>query len=89
MDIYELLPYLVIIPNTIVLLTLSFLWFKERYVVADIETWNKVVTYYNEHIEAEEDNCGGGVGYFREYIDNEYIDDNDDSDKDVYDGKRI
>lgn len=39
-------------------------YFREHYAIVDLETWNTVVTYYNENAEAEQDNCGGGIGFY-------------------------
>ena len=47
--------------------------FISRYTIVDLETWNTIATFYNEHNndedEGEADNCGGGCGFFWNYID--------------------
>lgn len=62
--------------NTVALLLLVVGIFRERFTIVDLETWNNVVNYYNEHIEAENDNCGGGVG-FKIYSDEEIYDEDE------------
>ena len=50
------------------LILIAVVYFREHYIIVDLETWNTIATYYNEHAEAEEDNCGGGQGFFFDYI---------------------
>ena len=59
--------------NIIALILLAVGYFKENYTIVDLETWNKLVHFYNEFSDGE----GGisvpeltsGEGFFREYID--------------------
>ncbi|MCM1324147.1 MAG: hypothetical protein NC218_08290 [Acetobacter sp.] len=53
--------------NMGVLIFLLIDWFKKNYTIVDLETWNTIATFYNEEHD-EENNCGGGVGFFRECI---------------------
>lgn len=63
--------------NIGVLIFLLVDWFKRNYTIVDLETWNTVATFYNEEHD-EKNNCGGGVGFFREYI---YTEDEDEEDE--------
>lgn len=68
MDISNVLDIL----NTIGLVTLSILYFKEKYIIVPLETWNTVAEKYNEVTEQEEvPELPGGCGFFREYIEEE------------------
>ena len=59
--------------NIIALTLLAIGYFRGNYTIVDLETWNKVATFYNEYSDGE----GGleipelseGSGFFREYID--------------------
>lgn len=60
--------------NMGVLIFLLADWFKKNYTIVDLETWNTIATFYNEEHD-EENNCGGGTGFFRECLyDEEYED---------------
>ena len=55
--------------NVGVLAFLVFDWFRRTYTIVDLETWNKVATFYNENAELEEqDQLPGGCGFFREAL---------------------
>ena len=63
-----MLTTIMTIINICSLILIAVGYFREHYAIVDLETWNTVVTYYNENAEAEQDNCGGGVGYFWDYV---------------------
>lgn len=68
------------IVNILALVCLGIGWFKSRYIIADLETWNTVVHFYNEHNEEKEELAGGCGGFFREYLyeeDEEYEEEED------------
>lgn len=49
--------------NATSLIVIAIWYFKNNYIIVDLSTWNAVVKKYNEVQEAENDNCGGGVGF--------------------------
>lgn len=55
------------IVNILALVCLGIGWFKSKYIIVDLETWNTVVHFYNEHNEEKEE-LAGGTGFFREYL---------------------
>lgn len=66
-----MLTTIMTIINICSLILIAVVFFRERYTIVDVETWNTIVNYYNEHVEAEEDaenNCGGGCGFFWDYV---------------------
>lgn len=64
--------------NVAALLCIGIGWFKGKYTIADLETWNTVVHFYNEHNEEKEE-LVGGTGFFREYLyDGEEYEEEDD-----------
>lgn len=64
--------------NIVALVLLAVGYFKGNYTIVDLETWNKLAHFYNEYsdgeggIEVPEQE--GGCGFFREYIDEDYED---------------
>lgn len=56
--------------NTIAIIVLAILYFKENYIIVPLTTWNTVAEKYNEVVESEESitELPGGEGFFREYI---------------------
>ena len=66
------------IVNIVALVLLAVGYFKGNYTIVDLETWNKLAHFYNEYsdgeggIEVPEQE--GGCGFFREYIDEDYED---------------
>lgn len=58
-------------------------WFRRTYTIVDIDTWNKLATFYNEHSEDEDENneLAGGTGFFREAL-YEEIDDEEEIEDD-------
>ena len=59
--------------NIIALALLAIGYFRGNYTIVDLETWNKLVHFYNEYAnengELEVSELEGGTGFFREYID--------------------
>jgi len=55
--------------NIIALVSVGVGLFISRYTIVDLETWNTIATFYNEHNDEETDNCGGGCGFFWNYLD--------------------
>lgn len=49
--------------NATSLIVMAIWLFKQNYTIVDLSTWNTIVKKYNEVQEAENDNCGGGVGF--------------------------
>lgn len=50
------------------LILIAVVYFREHYTIIDLETWNTIVEYYNEHTEAEENVATGNVGFFWDYV---------------------
>ena len=43
--------------------------FISRYTIVDLETWNTIATFYNEHNNDEDEEvASGNVGFFWDYI---------------------
>ena len=59
--------------NIIALVLLAVGYFRGNYTIVDLETWNKIATFYNEYSDGEGGleipELSGGSGFFREYID--------------------
>lgn len=62
--------------NIIALVLLGIGYFKGNYTIVDLETWNKLAHFYNEYSDGEGGlevpEQAGGEGFFREYIDEDY-----------------
>lgn len=71
--------------NIIALVLLAVGYFRGNYTIVDLETWNKLAHFYNEFSDGE----GGiavpelpsGEGFFREYIDEDYEDEEEEEDE--------
>ena len=52
------------------LILIAVVYFREHYTIVDLETWNKVVTFYNENYVSEEDKpiATDNVGFFWDYV---------------------
>lgn len=65
--------------NIIALVLLAVGYFRGNYTIVDLETWNKLAHFYNEFSDGEGGlevpEQEGGCGFFREYIDEDYEDD--------------
>ena len=59
--------------NIIALLLIAIGYFRGNYTIVDLETWNKIATFYNNYSDGEGGieipELSGGTGFFREYID--------------------
>ena len=59
--------------NVVALILLAVGYFKGNYTIVDLETWNKLVHFYNEFSDGEGGisvpELASGEGFFREYID--------------------
>nr|DAU25139.1 MAG TPA: hypothetical protein [Caudoviricetes sp.] len=64
--------------NIIALILLAVGYFRGNYTIVDLETWNKLAHFYNEYSDGEGGievpEQAGGEGFFREYIDEDYED---------------
>lgn len=71
--------------NIIALALLAIGYFRGNYTIVDLKTWNKLVHFYNEYSDGEGGlevpEQEGGCGFFREYIDEEYIDKDEEEDE--------
>ena len=74
--------------NIVALILLAVGYFKGNYTIVDLETWNKLVHFYNEFSDGEGGinvpELASGEGFFREYIDeveDDVLDDDDDADE--------
>ena len=68
------------IVNVLSLVCLGIGWFKSKYIIVDLETWNTVAEFYNENNKEVEELVGGCGGFFREYLyeeDEEHEEDDD------------
>lgn len=74
---YQAIALFLSVVNAITLIGVAVWYFKSNYTIVDLVTWNKVVTKYNQVLEAETDNCGGGSGFFRECLEEEEIEENE------------
>lgn len=67
----NLLQIIFMVINCVSLILLGVGYFKSRFTIVDLETWNTLVECYNKHVEEEEgvvDNCGGGCGFFYDQL---------------------
>lgn len=68
--------------NIIALVYLVSAIFKGNYTIVDLETWNKLAHFYNEYSDGEGGlevpELSSGEGFFREYIDEDYEDEEED-----------
>ena len=74
--------------NIVALILLAVGYFKGNYTIVDLETWNKLVHFYNEFSDGEGGinvpELASGEGFFRECIDeveDDVLDDDDDADE--------
>lgn len=52
-----------IVANIGIVAFLVYDWFVKNYTVVDLETWNKIATFYNENYSDEVQELAGGVGF--------------------------
>ena len=52
------------------LILIAVVFFREHYTIVDLETWNTIATFYNEHggEEEEGDVASCNVGFFWDYV---------------------
>lgn len=67
------------------LLTAGILYFKEKYTIVPIEEWNEIVKVYNEMITSQDEivSPGGEGGFFREALEEDCNDDDENIDTEV------
>lgn len=82
MEIFTIVMYII---NVVSLILLAIGWFKENYTIVDLETWNKIATFYNKYAgengEVSLPELEGGTGFFREYIEEVYDDDEEEEEE--------
>lgn len=56
--------------NIAALVCIAIGFFISRYTIVDLETWNTIATFYNEHNNEDEEyeEKAGGCGFFFDYI---------------------
>ena len=65
--------------NIIALILIAIGYFKLRYIIVELETWNTVANYYNDHHNEDGEELVGGLGaFFRDQLDTEEEDELDD-----------
>lgn len=65
--------------NIIALILIAIGYFKLRYIIVELETWNTVANYYNDHHNEDGEELVGGEGaFFRDQLDTEEEDELDD-----------
>lgn len=66
-----------IVANIGIVAFLVYDWFVKNYTVVDLETWNKIATFYNENYSDEPQELSSCVGFFREQLVEEYDDEDE------------
>lgn len=84
MDIFYIIGYVLSILNTGILLILGLNYLKNKYTIVTIEQWNEIAQVYNTLAEKNLLDCiddltpnqevCGGVGFFKEQVEEEYED---------------
>lgn len=55
--------------NIIALVCVGVGLFISRYAIVDLETWNTIATFYNEHNNDEDEGvASGNIGFFWDYV---------------------
>lgn len=57
--------------NIVALILIAIGYFKLRFIIVELETWNTIATYYNEHHNEDGEELVGGEGFFKEQLINE------------------
>ena len=59
--------------NTIILIGICIVYFKKNYVIMDVDSYNTIVDYVEQtkNKEDETPELEGGIGFFKEYVDDE------------------
>lgn len=73
-----------IILNVVVLGLISYHYFKKNFTIVDLETWNTVADFYNEHQDDTEEKAGG-CGFFFDQIQDVDIEEEQDDEEDEED----
>lgn len=72
--------------NTVALISLGIGWFMGKYTIIDLETWNKVAVFFNEHADSNGEliveELEGGTGFFKECLYDEEDDDYEEEEDD-------
>lgn len=64
--------------NIIALILIAIGYFKLRYIIVELETWNTIANYYNDHHNEDGEELIGGEGFFKEQlIEEEYEEDDE------------
>lgn len=72
----DLLQIIFCIINVISLVFIGVGYFKSKFIIVNLETYNSMVEIVEEYAEMKEnDNCGGGTGFFYDQLP---IDEDDD-----------
>lgn len=50
------------------LILIAIVLFREHYTIVDLETWNTLANFYNEHNNDDEGISSGGCGFFWDYV---------------------
>ena len=64
--------------NIIALILIAIGYFKLRYIIVELETWNTVANYYNDHHNEDGEELVSCEGFFKEQL----IDDEEDEEDD-------
>ena len=54
--------------NIIALILIAIGYFKLRYIIVELETWNTVANYYNDHHNEDGEELVSGLGFFKEQL---------------------
>lgn len=68
--------------NIAALVCVAIGFFLSKYTIVDLETWNTIATFYNEHNDENGEVASGNIGFFWDYIDEVSDDVLDDPDED-------
>ena len=68
-----MLQTIMFIVNIVALCSIAVGYFFSKFTIVDLETWNEIATFYNEN-NKEVPELAGGEGFFREYLDEDEID---------------
>lgn len=54
--------------NIVALILIAIGYFKLRFIIVELETWNTIANYYNEHHNEDGEELVGGEGFFKEQL---------------------
>lgn len=69
-----------IVLNVVVLGLISYHYFRKNFTIVDLETWNTVADFYNEHQDDGE--TASGMGFFFDQIQDVDIEEEQEDDED-------